>query len=203
MQLRGRSDVSRDNPRRHRGSDAGERPNLDHNAHHHNNHNHHDNLSLRHHAAWTGYHNDGDRTWRSDNHDHHHRDTTTITTTGQGRQSLNNDNIFRQQQHSAVWSRGSSRDLHHRNGLSCHERQEARLLGFQERAQHQPNGIIVGYPAKRQEARLLVFHDSSAAFFRVILLATFSKICPPEHLFAARLNVKPSTGSLGHSGLFG
>ena len=61
---------------------------------------------------------------------------------------------------STVWSRGSRRDLHHRNGLSCHERQEARLLSF--RREHNTNNrMIVGYPANRQEARLLVFHDAA------------------------------------------
>ena len=71
--------------------------------------------------------------------------TTTITgtaTTVDNVRIRNDDshynNVFRRQLNSTVWSRGSRRDLHHRNGLSCHERQEARLLVFQETAQHQP-----------------------------------------------------------------
>ena len=65
------------------------------------------------------------------NHNHNHRNRSSWTNNHHNlNANLRLDIEFRSQLNSTVWSRGSRRDLHHRNGLSCHERQEARLLVF-------------------------------------------------------------------------
>ena len=82
---------------------------------------------------------------RTGSHYHHHRDSDhsyPIRIRGYDNYydyNYNNNIRRRSQLNRTVWSRGSRRDLHHRNGLSCHERQEARLLVLGARTSQPPD----------------------------------------------------------------
>jgi len=96
--------------------------------------------NLHNHSRRINNHNHGRR--RADHHNHSRR--INNHNHGRRRADRNNHNHSRRinsHVHRRRWwsqlnhtlrSRGSRRDLHHRNGLSCHERQEARLLAFQD-----------------------------------------------------------------------